>query len=81
MFDHHIAGIVADGDEVGPGYGIERLRQRVNVGGNQEQFLDAPLAGCDFGFAADAGAVLHQSFELNVRRGGGINVSASKKNF
>ena len=40
-----------------------------------------PLAGGDFGFAANRGAIFHQGFEFDVRGGGGIDVSAGKQNF
>src|SRR5579885_3452845 len=52
----------ADGDDVGAGDGLEGLRKGVDVGGDEEEFADAPFAGSDLGFAADAGAIFEECF-------------------
>ena len=44
------------------------------------QFLNAPGAGGDVGFAADASSVSHHGFELNNRRGRWIDVAARGEN-
>ena len=54
---------------------------RFDVGRNEKQFPDAAFAGGDLGLAAYARAVFHQSFEFDVRSGGGIDVSAGDQNF
>ena len=63
------------------GHRFQRLGQRLDIGRIEEELLDAPVAGGDLGFAANSSAVFHQSFELDVRGGGGIDASAGEQNF
>src|SRR5258708_33836086 len=61
-----------DADDIGAGNGVERLRERVNIGRNEEEFLDANLTGGDLGFAPDARAILPPRLDFDVwgvRRG------------
>ena len=71
----------ADGDQVGASHGLQGLGQGLDIRRIQKKLLDAAATGGDFGFAANPAAILHQSFELDVGGGGGINVSAGKQNF
>src|SRR5277367_3004168 len=62
-----------DADDIGTGDGVEGLGHGIDVGRNEKKFLDAAFAGGDLGLSADTGAVLHQSFQFDIRSGGGIN--------
>src|SRR5271166_1543887 len=74
-------GSGTDADDIGVGNGIERLGQRLDVGGDEEELLDANFAGGDIGLAADAGAVFHQCFQFDVGGGGRMNVATGKQDF
>src|SRR5208283_3055110 len=70
-----------DADDIGAGDGVEGLRQRIYVGGNQEKLFDTNFAGRDFRFPTDSCAIFHQCFQLDVRCGGGMNVPAGEQDF
>src|SRR5258708_29690153 len=55
-----------DADDIGAGDGVERLRERVNIGPNEEEFLDANLTGGKLRFAPDARATLHHRVPYGI---------------
>ena len=54
--------------------------RRLHVGRYEVQILNAPGAGRDVGFAADASSICHHGFELNIRCGRWIDVAARGEN-
>src|SRR5580704_8699025 len=74
-------GTWTDADDVGAGDGFERLWLRIDIGWNEEQFLDASFAGGDLGFSADSGAIFHQRFKFDIRGRGRMNVATGDQNF
>jgi hypothetical protein len=70
-----------DADDIRAGDGVESLRQRLDIGRNQKQLLDATFTCGNVGLAAYTGAVFHQRFEFDIRRCGGMDVSTGDENF
>src|SRR5271154_5042477 len=70
-----------DADDIGAGNGVESLRKRLDIGWNEEKFLDANFAGRDFSFSTHASAIFHQRFEFDVGSCGGMYMAASDENF
>ncbi len=72
-------GARANGDEVGAGDGLEGLRRRGRIRRFERELDNALAAGCDFGLAANEGAIFHAGGDGDVGGCSGEDVSTRGK--